>query len=568
MILDLRYRSKLDPRLMASYNRVAADICESFNNLIDAYSKQHAKSIDWWVSSPASRNTLASPLFHYCCSIALIQELLQKEEAISEIVTDSKPFKKILERAFSHHGVDLKVTFVRPHMKQFLRKIIWPFYSFLATPFKQLLLFFGAKRTRPLQKDLLNAPLTLLDTFVNPGHIERDRYYPGVIDSLSGLEKESVCFVPLIYGFPPSQYLTLTKRLRSSERNFILKEDYLKLVDYLYAWGHFFRIRALRIGPRLFREIDISPLVQEEISSGREFDSSYAALLNYRFAMRLRNSGVRLRAVIDWFENQIIDRGWNAGFRRFFPKTPIKGYQGFFASPYYLCMYPTTFEYESKVIPNQIWVIGPGLVEPVKKFCPNLDVKVAPALRFKKVWEERRFFPEKNKFTILVALPMMKHEAMHIMTLLRHVRGKIGKNVRFWIKPHPTMQGPDLQAQLSENWEGELEILDEMFNDCVEKSDLLISNASSTCVETLAKGIPVIIVGNRSGLTDNPIPENVNKDFWSVCFSQDEIIRAVQSFQARAGEKGTDKEIYGTEVRKEFFEPVAYENVRDFLELN
>ena len=32
------------------------------------------------------------------------------------------------------------------------------------------------------------------------------------------------------------------------------------------------------------------------------------------------------------------------------------------------------------------------------------------------------------------------------------------------------------------------------FNDCVEKSNLLIRSASSVCMETLAKGIPVIIL--------------------------------------------------------------------------
>ena len=105
------------------------------------------------------------------------------------------------------------------------------------------------------------------------------------------------------------------------------------------------------------------------------------------------------------------------------------------------------------------------------------------------------------------------------------------------------------------------------FNDCVEKSNLLISSASSACMETLAKGIPVIVVGNNSGLTHNPIPETIISDIWRLCYTPQEITDAVKFYQTRSPEKIKEHEEAGRRIRKEYFEPVTREGVREFLGL-
>lgn len=105
------------------------------------------------------------------------------------------------------------------------------------------------------------------------------------------------------------------------------------------------------------------------------------------------------------------------------------------------------------------------------------------------------------------------------------------------------------------------------FNDCVEKSDLLISSASSACMETLAKGIPVIIIGNSHGLTHNPVPETITGDIWRLCYTTNEIAKAIQFYKSRAHEKIKEHEALGRRIREEYFEPVTGEGVRRFLGL-
>ena len=567
MKLHFAADAKINPEYSVLFNQIAVDIRKPFIDITESISRQNKDSLDWWVSSPVSRNTLASPLFHYCCCIALLQELIRKEEPIPEIITDSRAFKKIIEDYLTKQRVNIRVTLARLPVKQRLKELVRPIYTIFGLPMKHLLLFFVAKLTRSLRKPLPSEPLTLIDTFIMSGYIEKDRYYPGVLDSLSEEEKQRVWFVPHLYGFKPWQFLQVVKRLRKADRNFILKDDFLKFGDYWCLWQHLFRVYKLQIKPSFFCEVDISPLVREELRGFRNISSSYVPLLNYRFTKRLKEAGVKLRLVIDWFENQNIDRGWNAGFRRFFPDVKTMGYQGFIVSAHYLCMYSTEEEKDNRVIPHKVAVIGKGIAQSARRFCSDLDVCVAPAFRFQHVWQERKYFPAVNGHTVLVALPIMINEAVYLLKLLAHAANEKVDNIRFWIKPHPTASQSQIQGAFGFGWPERFEFVGGDFNDCVEKSNLLISSASSACMETLAKGIPVIVVGNKSGLTHNPIPETITEDIWRLCYTSQEITGVIQFYQNRSAEKIKEYEEIGKRIREEYFEPVTKEGVRQFLEI-
>lgn len=550
----------------ALFNRIAIDIRTNFTDIIESVSEQHAKSIDWWVSSPASRNTFASPLFNYCCCLALLQELIRSNEHVNEIITDSRAFKKILENYLTSQGVNARVTLSRLPVKQRLKELVRPIYGIFGLPLKYLLLFVIAKLMRPLHKPPLSQPLTLIDTFVMPGYINKDRYYPGLLDALSKKEKQHVWFVPHLSGFRPWQFLQVVRQLRESKRNFILKDDFLKFKDYWCLWGHVLRVRKLRITACSFCETDISRLVREELTGFRGISSSYVPLLNYHFAKRLKEISVRLRLVVDWFENQSIDKGWNAGFRHFFPDVDTIGYQGFVATKHFLSLYPTEEERKNKVIPHKILVIGRELVQTVREFCPSLDVKVAPAFRFRHVWLKRKYMPATNAYTILVALPNIIKEAVYILELL-DLKNKNGMGIRFWIKQHPGTSRMQLKAAYGSTWPRQFEFVGGDFSDCVEKSNLLISSASSTCMETLTRGIPVIIVGSRHSLTHNLIPETITDDIWRLCYSQQEIIESIKFYKSRIPQKIKEHEKAGRRIREEYFAPVTGEGVRMFLEV-
>ena len=555
--------AKINPEHSVLFNQIAADIHKPFTNLIDSISKKHGQSIDWWVSSPASRNTLASPLFHYCCSIALLQELIQKNERVSEIITDSRAFKKIIEDYLAKQGVNARVTLARLPVKQRLKEFVRPIYTIFGLPLKHLLLFFAAKLALSLRKPFPSEPLTLIDTFIYSSSTD-DRHYPGIMNLLTEEEKKIIYFVPTFHK--PRSLLLLFRKLRADKNNFLLKEDFLKICDYFFGWQYLWYLYREKISPCFFLGVNISSLVSEDLRSFKGTAFAYIPLLNYRFVKRLRQTDIKIRLFVNWFENQVIDKGLNAGFNQFYPDMPSIGYQGFIVTPYYLCMYSTSCEKESDVLPKEVAVIGRELIHSAKKFCPDLNVSVAPAFRFQGVWENRKYYPKEHIFTIMVALPVMFDIGDEILKLLEScLKKKDFTGVCFWIKQHPDNTPEMIKKQFASPWPVQLEFVGGDFNDCVEKSNLLISTGSSSCMHALSKGIPVIIIGSQSGLTHNPIPQDIEQDLWRLCYGIDELSNAIDFYMNRDDQTLHRHEIIGEKIRKEYFEPVTRDAVRKFL---
>ena len=72
------------------------------------------------------------------------------------------------------------------------------------------------------------------------------------------------------------------------------------------------------------------------------FYTSQLALLHYRFVKRLKESGLKIQGIINFFENQIQDKCFNKGISDFFKNIHHVGYEGYSpVTPFYLSCFPT-----------------------------------------------------------------------------------------------------------------------------------------------------------------------------------------------------------------------------------
>ena len=566
--LDLRYRGHLASKYISLFNKIANEIRQDFTDLIEDISEAHKDNLDWWVSSPASRNIYSSPLFHYCCCLILLQGLLDNNKPIPEILTDSKAFKSILEKKLQPQGFSNKISFSLTS-KERTKRSIASFYNILRTPLLHTLQYLFAKQSRNLRKDLPKQPLILIDTFVIGLNLS-DRYYPGLWDFLTDEERRCVYFVPTLM-YRPKRYAQLFRLLRTSDINFLLKDDYLRFSDYWYAWKYWMRIRKIRVKETNFYGFNIAPLVHEELRRLNGYNVAFSAILNYCFVKRLRKAKVSLKLVIDWFENQVIDKGFNLGLRKFIPGVHIKGYQGLIVTRHLLSVYPTKLEQQLGLIPHEVAVLGKGLVSYVKEFCPNnISVSVAPAFRFQSVWKKRQYYPDEDIFSVLIALPIVIEEGNEILHLIQTclIKGYLA-DIRFWIKPHPNYEPEIIKKAFGRFWPRVFQFANGDFNDCIERSNLLISNGStSSAMNALAKCVPVILIGDQTGLIHNPIPGAITEDIWSLCSTPFELKEAIEFYKNRSTDKIKEHERIGKRIRNDYFEPVTREGVRRFLELN
>lgn len=567
---------KLSPKENLLLNEVAVEIRNDFNCFVEAVGLEHENNIDWIVSSIASRNKYMSPLFLRCCYLALIKRILETDQDVGQITLSDRALSKVLKAYFKGNGIYVSVVCTESISGR-IKRILTPFYHFAAGFVFLFLRFIGRSKSRKL-KISPPVPITLLDTFVIKSSIGeggsiykgkyKDRYYTGLLENLGEKDKRSIFYYPTLIGF--RNPLEGFRLIRNAKDQFIIPDDFLKIWDYLFILLHPMRIYRPQIPKMSFLGFDVTPMLRQERWLTCCNSSSFGGLLNYRFAFRMSQEKVQVKLLVDWHENQVIDRGLIVGFRRFHPKTPIIGYQGYIISKnLHIYIFPTPQEYRSQAVPHKIWVIGRGLLKDIQEFCDDFEAIVAPAFRFNKVWEKRKRKPEPGTFTILVALPIGLEGSANILKLIVSVLNKIDKsNLKFWIKPHPTSGPEQIKRLLDGVWPENFHFKTGDFNECVEGANLLIGNASSTCLEAMAKGVPVIVVGDRNGIIENPIPETITEDIWRLCYSPKEIKQAIEFYKSRSPEKIKEHEEIGKRIREEYFEPVTREGVREFLGLS
>jgi len=496
----------------------------------------------------------------------MLKKRLEEGYDYNKIIVDSLALKKAIKK--NYYKYHFKVNYKgKSALHIYLGKINSYFKVFGQISLRFLAARFTRKYKRIVKTD---RALTLLDVFIFRNSfavgIFLDRYYPELLEPIDSDVKEYTYYVPTFYGI--KNYKKVFTEMRKSKQNFLVKEDYLKLKDYLFALLYPLKLNKLKIKYRNFLGLDIYPLIREEMANDRVSDSSIYSLLNYCFSRRLKENGVKLRIIVNWFENQIIDHGFNSGFRKYYPESKLIGYLGAPLVDNYLSLFPTEQERMCAVIPKEINVIGNGYIDMVKEFCPDLQVKVAPAFRYSEVWNRRNYFPDKYKCSILVALPILIDESNEIIDIVLEAACSINiKNCIFKIKPHPTCDIKKISNKWSKKLPEMFKFVDGDFNLCVEQSDILISCASTVCLETLAKGIPVIVIGNSLGLTQLPIPRSISEDIWKLCYSVNDVVEAIKLYVKKDNKTVNMYKKIGREIRDNFFEPVTELGVRKFLSL-
>jgi len=557
-------------------NTIAREIRAEYDRLIVNLSEEYIEDIHWVVGSIASRNKYNSPLFIRCCQIVFVERLLSQSDPVREILTGDRALAKVLQQFCFDRNVTATVVSCTESTKARVWRILRPLRQYLIAIYFLGLRCLGS--SFKAKRIISDAPITLIDTFVlnNGGADEgsinnngeyKDRYYPGLMEQLTEEEKSNIFYLPTIVGF--KNPIKAFRLIRSSSSPFIIHDDYLKFSDYFLALNHPFKLLSCSLVNIKFYGVDIMPiLVEERLNHCSDF-VSLLGILYHQFPLRLKEHGVKVRMLVEWYENQVIDRAMIVGFHKHLPDTKVIGYQGYIISKsLHLYVYPNMSEYRSKAIPDIVYVVGEGLKEDLHEFCDEVVVASGPAFRFNKLWHDRAYNPDPNLFTILVGLPIGLNDCAHILKLLASMLKNFkGTNIQFWIKPHPTYGFKSIKALLPGGWPREFIFQEGDFHAVVERCNLLLSNASSVSLEAIAKGIPVIIVAPQNGVVQNPIPEGVSNDVWSIVYNSIELEVEIMRFKEFTTERKDFFDKLSLDVRKNYFNQVTRKNTLAFLEI-
>lgn len=567
--LDFRFKGSFDPEIAVIFNQISYDYRSNFNEIVSTLSRPFIGDLDWWVEGPASRNTFASPLYHNLCCLLLVEYLIKnKLFCFSKVLVDNSALQIILIQLFKDFDIsDCRLIYIR---KKFTKKI----KSKLALPFfifqKSIQLLISRLSGKINIKDVMGKSLVLVDTYMLEKFTNKDRWYGEFWTNLSTDTKANTYFIPTIVQTPVTKMHKVYKDLRSNSRNFIIKEDFLNFKNIFKIASHFWNIRKMKIEPFIFLNCDIGPLVKEELLNNTDKFSVIESLLNFDFVRNLRNQNIDVALSIDWFEGHGVDKSWSFAFHSFYPETTIVGYRAFHSFPTYLCSFPIPIEYEAKCLPDEIAIQGEGSRKSLTEFFPKLGVRIIPSFKSAYVWDfDYKYNTKKNM--ALITLPISIDMSIEMIKNIQRVKVFLNfddTNNPFIIKPHPT-HNVRLIKEIVRKIDLDIQVTEEKsFSTALNNTSVLLTDASSTCLEALACGIPVIIMPNTGGLSYNPLPDSIPSKIYYNAKTTEEIAIALKLFLYRDILMFKELNKIGKKIRNDFFEPITQQGIDQFLHKN
>lgn len=558
MIVDLRTNGFLSIDNAKKINIIENDTIVEYNAFVGEFIKRNYLDDTSLLLTASCRNTIVSKTHDAFCRIALLEENIKKDKCPDCIKADNKFVADAMDQVLMRHKcTNTKINYQSSRNIFVLVSLNLVKIAYIALNSWLWTRLFLCK-IRPKGKVLFVDTFLFKDSFDSSGHYQ-DRYYTGHEEYLTKEQQNRLYFAPTLYGLKhPWDYISLMKVISLSDRNFLIKEAWLNLSDYLFSIFHSIIIPLKIKNYPTYHSVDISHIVKREVLCDIASPSLFRALCQYRFIRRLSKENVDICGVVNWFENSVNDRALNLSFKDYYPKVSIKGYQGFMPIRYYASLQPQSYELKARVLPDVLYVMNEEVMSLYRKTCKDLPLKLSPAFRFSHLFDlqDRRSLVEKM---ILISLPGagMATESIGIIRSYLLIVDSLNQNIRVIVKTHPTCTKQQLLRLSSEFDDHRLEYTSKSIPELLESAHLLISTASSVCVEAVAVGIPVALYGSRSGITMNPIPLSVPSNLWSIFYSEDQL----ECFLKEALNKNDRISI----VNK-LYTPINKENTRELFE--
>jgi hypothetical protein len=474
----------------------------------------------------ATRNPLSNQLLDLVSKLDFLQEKIQQGCDFSCIVVDTHEIAytvKSLLDLNGIHGVEVKTK------ENFQFKILKLIYRVVKNAYFLLNDFIWSRFF--LLKIIPTQSVIFVDTFALPNsfstnHTFIDRYYTGYESYYKSSDLQNFWYAPTINGIrTPFEYFKMFKNLKYTQSNFLIQEAWLTSFDYFKI---FILSLSLPLKCKIFKlnnsKYDFSKVIDrmlfEDIGS-YELSKSIA---KYFFIRRLKKSGIKFISVVDWNENQNIDRALNLAFHKYYKNITINGYQGYFSSNYETHKHPQPYEVALKTIPDKLHVIYKYDQERKRRICDKINIKLSTPFRFSYLNNIKDApLSYNDKTMVLVALPIMIKDSREMINMCIKLSSITEYNIRFLLKHHPVHDFDQFYKKIPESSNRIFIKESGRFDILLKQSYLIFSYSSSVCIEALSLGIPVAVFGSRNGITNNLIPENFSANAWRVVYSCEQL---------------------------------------------
>ena len=205
----------------------------------------------------------------------------------------------------------------------------------------------------------------------------------------------------------------------------------------------------------------------------------------FRLTGRLKEAGIVPERVIDWYENQAINKTLSAGIRYHIPNIPIIGAQFFLHYPNFLSLSPTEYEIAASVVPDRLLETSLYQCGMATMFAPDLDCAPCAALRYAHLFRNAKdpipaLHPSGKRILLLLA-SFDIDETLELLSQVEDILGTFDSDVRFLIKFHPdTEKEAILRHYHLGQWPAAIGIFSGTLSEALKTASIVISKSSSS----------------------------------------------------------------------------------------
>jgi surface carbohydrate biosynthesis protein (TIGR04326 family) len=252
------------------------------------------------------------------------------------------------------------------------------------------------------------------------------------------------------------------------------------------------------------------------------------------------------------------------GFRRYSPETRIIGFQHGALFPGLLCSFVSEQEAKIAPLPDKVICSGQLFCDALKREgFPADRLVIGPALRYKYLWEAEKYSGTPLfSGDVLVVLPLMDSDAAELLSKVLEALGQ-DTALKVLIKPHPMASLERLlKGCFPQGLPCHFQCVEGDMGDCLSGAKVVIAMSSSSIIEVVSAGKPVVVVGRETAIDLNPL--GLLKGFDRVLVLPEDIRKAtLDSLSARDG--AVPGRASGRDIVGGIFHPVTDQAMQVFL---
>ena len=456
------------------------------------------QNLNWYFSATSSKDITQTNYIFFICQVLLCIESCKKNK-VSLVKGLNSTQIKIVKKELKKNNLNFPAFNIKSQDSLY--------FSIFKNFFINLILFNVSKQI--FKKFIIkNKKINLTDTFVLPSYFDNgknDRWFSNLkLFSSQSFINKNLFFTNVLMG--PIKLFNYRKAFKLEDDKRLYPESYFKYGFFVKYLRNVLKSLSSNINDFYVSNIDFKELLKDDLLINVFNTSTYRAWMIYFSFSELKKNNIQIENVIDWNENQLIDKSFNFSLNKFFPSTKIKGYRCFSTTNKFIYLLNSDFEVENYLSPKEL-----HLGFDYKNQFDNLNIsdKIklvdAPNLRSSKTPETKLDFNKKSNL-ILVATPINFELTKYLLDLVSKIVSENDlPNYTFNIKLHPNFN--------IKYWISKYPKLKEMFIKEIanlQSYHSVISSQSSLCLEAYMSSCNVAICCKKSQL--DQIPFHFNND--------------------------------------------------------